>query len=47
MFDTIFFKIKNWWLSDKMGSVGEFELLESKHTRVHHDVDVNETIRVH
>jgi hypothetical protein len=45
--DTIFFQIKNWWLEDKMDSIEEFELLESKHTRVHHDEDINEVIRVH
>jgi hypothetical protein len=47
VFDTIFFQIKNWWLEDKMDSMEEFELLESKHTRVHHDEDIKEVIRVH
>jgi hypothetical protein len=47
VFDTIFFQIKNWWLGEKMDSVEEFELLESKHTRVHHDEDIYEIIRVH
>jgi hypothetical protein len=47
MFNMVYLELKNWLFGDKFDSVEEFELLESKHTRVHHDENIHETIRVH
>lgn len=47
VFNFIFYDLKNWWLGDPIDRVEEFELMESKHTRVHHDEDIYEVIRVH
>lgn len=48
MLTIIFNKVKTWKLRDphKMISIEEFERIESKHTRVMHDVDIYEGIRV-
>lgn len=47
VFNFIYFELKNWWFGEAIDPMEEFELIESKHTRVHHDVDIYETIRVH
>jgi hypothetical protein len=48
MLADLIYEFKNWWIGDlpKVGNE-EFERIESKHTRVHHDEDIYETIRVH
>lgn len=42
-------EFKNWLFGASLPSVEmeEFERIESKHTRVHHDEDIFEIIRVH
>lgn len=47
MFTYIFFDLKNWWFGETVDRYEEFELVESKHTRVHYDEDIYEVIRVH
>lgn len=49
MLTDIIYEFKNWLLGDSVPKVGneEFERIESKHTRVHHDEDIFEIIRVH
>ena len=47
MLTEFLFELKNWWFSVSNAEVDEFERLESKHTRVHHDQYLNEIIRVH
>lgn len=47
MLNDIWFELKNWWFGAEMDEFEEFERIESKHTRVHHDEDINEIIRVH
>lgn len=47
MFDIIYFELRNWWLDKCSDQLEEFEQLESKHTRVHHDDDLYENIRIH
>ena len=49
MITELFLEFKNWWFGESMNSneIEEFEWIESKHTRVHHDEDINEIIRVH
>ncbi|WP_193224640.1 hypothetical protein [Bacillus sp. B1-b2] len=49
MLTIIFNKVKSWQLRDPqmMISLEEFERIESKHTRVIHDVDIYEMIRVY
>lgn len=49
MFNDIFFEFKNWWIGEKYPGteMDEFERIESKHNRIHHDVDIHEEIRVH
>ncbi|MCM3667219.1 hypothetical protein M3204_22740 [Mesobacillus subterraneus] len=48
MFTDFILDFKNWWIGElpKVGNE-EFERIESKHTRVHHDEDIYEVIRVH
>jgi hypothetical protein len=49
MLSDLIYEFKNWWMgaSDRGNEMDEFERIESKHTRVHHDEDIYETIRVH
>jgi hypothetical protein len=49
MLTEFFLEFKNWWFGESMYNVEieEFERIESKHTRVHHDEDIFEMIRVH
>ncbi|MDQ0200174.1 hypothetical protein [Neobacillus ginsengisoli] len=49
MFDEFFVDLKNWWTDSTIDeiNVDEFERVESKHTRVWHDEDIRELIRVH
>lgn len=47
MLTEILFGIKNWWFGAAGDESEEFERIESKHTRVHHDEDINEIIRIH
>lgn len=47
MFNYIYCELKNWWFDEPIDHLDEFELIESKHTRVHHDDDIYEIIRVH
>lgn len=49
MLTELFLEFKNWWLGESIFSneIEEFERIESKHTRVHHDEDINEIIKVH
>jgi len=47
MLTEILFEIKNWWFGETIDELDEFERIESKHTRVHHDEDIYEIIRVH
>lgn len=47
MLTEILFEIKNWWFGKPVDESEEFERIESKHTRVHHDEDIYEMIRVH
>jgi hypothetical protein len=47
MLTEILFEIKNWWFGESINEFDEFERIESKHTRVHHDQDIYEIIRVH
>ncbi len=44
----LFLEFKNWWFEDYTNEeMLEFERIESKHTRVHFDEEINEIIRVH
>lgn len=49
MLTDLFIEIKNWLLNDSNSTdvLEEFERIESKHTRVHHDEDIFEIIRIH
>ncbi|WP_251550805.1 hypothetical protein [Neobacillus muris] len=47
MLTEFLFELKNWLFAESIDETLEFERLESKHTRVHHDDDVFERIRVH
>ena len=49
MFNNLVFEVKTWWNGDPYPNdeINEFERIESKHTRVHHDEDIYEMIRVH
>jgi hypothetical protein len=47
MLTEILFQIKNWWFSVSADPTDEFERIESKHTRIHHDEDISEIIRIH
>ena len=47
MLTEFLFELKNWWFGVPNDEVNEFERLESKHTRVHHDQDIYEIIRIH
>lgn len=49
MFNDIFFELRNWWESNSANefNIDEFERVESKHTRIRHDEDLREIIRVH
>jgi hypothetical protein len=47
LFNFFFFELKKWWTGDSIDPIEEFEQIESKHTRVHHDERIYETIRVH
>ena len=46
MLTDFWFELKNWLFGESIDEVTEFERLESKHTRVHHDQYQNEIIRV-
>lgn len=47
--NDFFLELKNWWTTRTAEDMNdnEFERLESKHTRVRHDKDLQERIRVH
>ena len=47
MFTEILFQVKNWFFGEVIDETKEFELLESKHARVHYDENLSEIIRVH
>jgi hypothetical protein len=47
VFNYVYYELKNWWLGETVDRMEEFWLTESKHTRVHHDEDIYEIIRVH
>lgn len=49
MLSDLIYEFKNWWMGASYHGIemDEFERIESKHTRVHHDEDVYEEIRVH
>jgi hypothetical protein len=47
MLTDFFFELKHWWFGESFDEIEEFERLESKHTRVHHDENIYEIIRVH
>ena len=49
MLTDIFLEFKNWWLGKTVScdEMDEFERIESQHTRVHHDEDIYEIIRIH
>nr|WP_263326357.1 hypothetical protein [Neobacillus sp. Marseille-Q6967] len=49
MFNDIFFEVKNWWVRNTDNELGleQFERIESQHTRIRHDEDIREVIRVH
>lgn len=49
MFDDFLLEFRNWWKVNEIEEVGlqEFERVESKHTRIRHDEDMREIIRVH
>lgn len=49
MLADLFFEFKNWWICNTgtCEDLNEFERIESKHTRVHHDDDIYEIIRIH
>ena len=49
MLTELFLEFKNWWFGETMYNeeIEEFERIESKHTRVHHDEDIYEMIRIH
>jgi len=47
MINDFWFELKNWFFGEPIDEVEEFERLESQHTRVHHDQNIHEIIRVH
>jgi hypothetical protein len=47
MLTNFLFELKHWLLGETFDEMEEFERLESKHTRVHHDQNIHEIIRVH
>lgn len=48
MLTELFLEFKNWWFGDSVSEeLTEFERIESKHTRVHFDEDIDEKISVH
>jgi len=47
MINDFWFELKNWFFGEPIDKVEEFERLESQHTRVHHDQNIHEIIRVH
>ena len=47
MLTYFLFELKNWLFGEAMDEIQEFEWIESKHTRVHHDEYIQEIIRVH
>ena len=48
MLTNFLFELKNWlFVSETFDETEEFERLESKHTRVHHDQYIHEVIRIH
>lgn len=49
MFDDLLLELRNWWKTNSTEefSQQEFERVESKHTRIRHDEDIREIIRVH
>lgn len=49
MFDQFFADIKNLWIGTSAEKIelDEFIRSETKHTRVRHDEDIREQIRVH
>ncbi|MEH7307907.1 hypothetical protein [Neobacillus drentensis] len=47
MLTDFLFELKSWLFGASFDEIDEFERLESKHTRVHHDENISEIIRVH
>jgi hypothetical protein len=49
MFTELFLEFKNWLFGESIydEEIVEFERIESKHTRVQHDEDIYEIIRLH
>ena len=47
VFNYIYYELRNWWFEETIDQTVEFERLESKHTRVHYNEDIYESIRVH
>ncbi|MEW9054069.1 MAG: hypothetical protein AB2392_23170 [Neobacillus sp.] len=49
IFNDLFYSFKNWWVENEMSEqeFNQFERVESQHTRVRHDEDIREIIRVH
>lgn len=49
MLTEILYEFKNWWFKESAANddIEEFFRIESKHTRVHHDEEIYEIIRVH
>ncbi|MCM3586573.1 hypothetical protein M3182_12600 [Mesobacillus maritimus] len=48
MLTELFLEFKHWWSGEFLNEEKEeFERIESKHTRVHFDEDIEEVIRVH
>jgi hypothetical protein len=49
MVDDFLLEFRNWWKGNSTEEAGldEFERIESKHTRIRHDEDMREIIRVH
>lgn len=49
MFDDFLLEFRNWWKFNSIEETGvdEFQRIESKHTRIRHDEDMREVIRVH
>jgi hypothetical protein len=46
VFNFIYYEFRSWWLGETVDMMDEFQRMESQHTRVHHDDDIYEVIRV-
>jgi len=44
---NILSEFKYWWFGQVKEELEEINRLESKHTRVHYDIDIHELIRIH